>query len=53
VRDLQGRGVGGDMSDPTKGYTPEERHHVEMLRKRREKLEREDALKARKEANKK
>jgi hypothetical protein len=25
------------MSDPTKGYTPAERHHDEMLRKRREK----------------
>ena len=38
------------MSDPTKGYTPAERQHVEMLRKRREKLEREDKAKQAKEA---
>jgi hypothetical protein len=30
------------INDPTKGYTPAQKHHVEMLRKRREKLERED-----------
>lgn len=44
------------MPEPTKfyGYTPTERHHVEMLRKRRAKLEREDAERKRKlEANKK
>lgn len=31
------------INDPAKGYTPAQRHHVEMLRKRRDKLEREDA----------
>lgn len=29
-------------NDPTKGYTPAHRQHVEMLRKRREKLKLED-----------
>lgn len=42
------------MSDPTKPYTPQERAHLEMLRKRLEKLAlRDEKIKQAKEATKK
>lgn len=41
------------VSDPAKGYTPAQKHHLEMLRKRRAKLELQDEAKRHKEAKKK